>query len=66
MDSNQIHSAMQKRIPVTYEGTRYDRILEYVLWFDNQNNHHLSAVLLSGRNSVRVPADKVEAVRKEV
>lgn len=66
MDSNQIHNAMRKRIPVTYEGIKYDRILEYISWFDNQNQHHLSAVLLSGRNSVRVPADKVEAVRKEV
>lgn len=66
MDSSQIHNAMRKRIPVTYEGIKYDRILEYISWYDNQNQHHLSAVLLSGRNSVRVPAEKVEAVGKEV
>lgn len=60
MNSRQIDEAMRKRLPVTYEGRKYDRILEYVSWYDIQNQHHLSAVLLSGRNTVRVPADKVE------
>ena len=62
MDSAQIHAAMRKRLPVKYEGIKYDRVLEYISWYDNQNKHHLSAVLLSGRTSVRVPADKVETM----
>ena len=62
MNSRQIDEAMRKRLPVTYDGIKYDRILEYISWYDINNQHHLSAVLLSGRNTVRVPADKVEAV----
>lgn len=64
MNSRQIDEAMRKRLPVTYEGRKYDRILEYVSWYDINNQHHLSAVLLSGRNTVRVPADKVEPMEK--
>ena len=62
MDSTQIHNAMRKRLPVQYDGRKYDRVLEYISWYDGSNKHHLSAVLLSGRNSVRVPADKVESM----
>ena len=66
MDSKQIHNAMRKRVPVIYEGVEYDRILEYVSWYDDQRKHRLSVVLLSGRNSVRVPAEKVEDMEQEV
>ena len=66
MDSTQIHNAMRKRLPVKCDGIKYDRILEYVSWFDGNNKHHLSAVLLSGRNSVRVPAEKVELMEDSV
>ena len=62
MDSTQIHAAMRKRLPVQYDGRKYDRILEYISWYDDQNKHHLSAVLLIGRNSVRVPAESVETM----
>ena len=60
MDSKQIDHAMKRRLPVKYNGMRYDRIAEYVSWYDNERKHHLSAVLLLGRNSYRVPADKVD------
>ena len=60
MDSKQIHKAMRDRQPVVYEGKRYDRIAEYVAWFDNNKTLRLSVVLLQGRHSYRVPADKVE------
>lgn len=61
MDSKQIDNAMKRRLPVMYNGRRYDRILEYVSWYNNDGKHRLSAVLLDGNNSsYRVPADKVE------
>lgn len=60
MDSKEIDAAMRARVPVMYEGMRYDRIIEYVSWYDNNNKRHLSAVLMLGRHSYRVPADKVE------
>lgn len=60
MDSKEIHAAMRKRLPVMYEGKTYDRILEYVSFYDKAGQHQLSVVLLQGRASFRVPADKVE------
>ena len=60
MASKHIHKAMRDRQPVVYDGKRYDRIAEYVAWFDNNKTLRLSVVLLQGRHSYRVPADKVE------
>jgi hypothetical protein len=60
MDSNQIHNAMKMRLPVAYEGMRYDRILEYVSFYDKDGKRRLSLVLLLGNSTFRVPADKVE------
>lgn len=60
MDSKAIDAAMKRRLPVRYNGERYDRILEYVLWYDNDGKRRLSLVLLQGRSSYRVPAEKVE------
>ncbi len=64
MDSKQIDTAMRNRTPVIYNGERYARILEYVLWYDKQGKRQLSVVLLDeqGNYSVRVTADKVELV----
>ena len=61
MDSKQITKAMRYRTPVYYDGQKYERILEYVLWFDSKNSKRLSCVLLecNKHSSVRVPADKV-------
>lgn len=60
MDSKQIHKAMRDRLPVVYDGTRYDRIAEYVAWYDGNKKLQLSVVLISGNSSTRVLADKVE------
>jgi hypothetical protein len=60
MDSEQVHKAMRDRRPVMYEGTRYDRITEYVAWYDVDKKLQLSVVLRSGNYTIRVPADKVE------
>lgn len=63
MDSKQIDTAMRNKTPVMYNGQRYVRILEYVMWYDNQGKRKLSAVLLSEQNyTVRVPSEKVEEI----
>lgn len=62
MDSREIHMAMFQRQPVMYEGVRYDRVAEYVSWYDNTGHHHLSAVLLKQNYSIRVPAEKVQKI----
>lgn len=62
MDSSVIVRAMQKRQPVMYNGTKYKRIQEYVLWFDHEGKRRLSLVLVdqTNRATVRAPADQVE------
>lgn len=60
MDSAQIDAAMRNRVPVIYNGQRYDRIIEYISWYDNDKKRRLSVTLLQGRSSYRVPAEKVE------
>ena len=60
MDSKEIDRAMRTCKPVMYEGKRYERIIEYISWYDKNGKHRLSVVLLQGRASYRVPADKVE------
>lgn len=61
MNSRQIDEAMRNRTPVMYNGQIYERILEYILWYDNNGDRKLSAVLLAdGNYTVRVPAEKVE------
>ena len=64
MDSVQIDAAMRDRRPVIYNGQRYDRIIEYVSFYDNNRKHRLSVTLMQGRTSYRVPADKVEVVKE--
>lgn len=59
MDSKQIDQAMRKQLCVYYRGRRYERIIEYVMWYDYSGKRRLSAVLLSGRASIRVPAEDV-------
>ena len=59
MDRRTVDEAMRKRLPVMYDGTRYDRIIEYISWYDRNRKHRLSVVLQRQRYSVRVPADKV-------
>ena len=66
MDSAQIDAAMRERLPVVYNGQRYDRIIEYISWYDNNRKRRLSVTLMQGRTSYRVPADKVELVKENV
>lgn len=64
MDSKEIDTAMRLRAPIMYDGRRYDRISEYVSWYDRKGNRQLSAVLLDGRCAVRVAAEKVRPVEE--
>lgn len=61
MDSKQINKAMYNKTPVYYNGIKYERILEYVMWYDDKNSKKLSCVLLECNKhaTIRVPADKV-------
>lgn len=60
MDSRAIDNAMKHDLPVVFDGKRYDRIAEYISFYNDKKEHCLSVVLLQGRTSYRVPADKVE------
>lgn len=63
MDNKQVDHAMRHRLPVVYDGKRYDRILEFVSSYDENGNRRLSVGLLQGRTLHRVPADKVELLK---
>ena len=65
MTSAEIDAAMKRGTPVSYDGKRYDRIIEYVSWYGKDGKRRLSAVLLQGRSSYRVPADRVEIHQEE-
>lgn len=64
MDSAQIDAAMRDRLPVVYDGVRYDRIREYISWYDEKKKRRLSVVLLARNCTVRVPANKVELAER--
>lgn len=59
MDSKTIHEYMRSRRPITYNGVQYDRIAEYISWYDLLGKHNLSVVLIRGNYSIRVLADKI-------
>ena len=62
MNSKQIDLAMEHRVPVMYEGRRYERIIKYSSWYDFRGLkpiRRLSVTLLDGRASVEVLANKV-------
>ena len=59
MDSKTIHELMQSRKPITYDGIQYDRIAEYISWYDQLGQHRLSVMLVRGNYAIRVLADKI-------
>lgn len=48
--------------PVVYDGSVYEKILEYILWFDSSKAQHKSVVLLdkNGSTTVRVDANRID------
>lgn len=65
MDSKTIHELMRDRKPVGYDGILYERISEYVSWYDDLGKHHLSVTLIRNNYSIRVPADKIHLETEE-
>ena len=67
MDSKQITEAMRLRLPVVYNGITYQRIIEYILWYDDTDKRKTSLVLLdeTNRSITRAPADRVELTAQE-
>ena len=59
MDSKTIHELMRSRKPVSYDNISYERITEYVSWYDDLGKHHLSVTLIRDNYTIRVPADKI-------
>lgn len=59
MDSKQIDLAMKYRVPVMYEGRRYEYIEERVMWYDKRGKRHLSLGLVDKNLLHRVPEEKV-------
>lgn len=64
MDSKTIHELMHSRTPVICDGVQYDRIAEYISWYDQLGNHKLSVVLIRGNYSIRVLADKISLSKR--
>ena len=58
-DSKTIHELMRSRTPVSYDNVPYERITEYVSWYDDLGKHHLSVTLIRDNYTIRVPADKI-------
>lgn len=59
LDSKTIHELMRSRKPVSYDNIPYERITEYVSWYDDLGKHHLSVTLIRDNYTIRVPADKI-------
>ena len=59
LDSKAIHELMRSRKPVSYDNILYERITEYVSWYDDLGKHHLSVTLIRDNYTIRVPADKI-------
>jgi len=57
-----VFEAMKKHLPVEHKGIEYERILDYILWYDDNGKLRQSVVLLQNRSSVRVLVDEVTVV----
>ena len=60
MDSKDIDRAMRYRLPVVFDGVRYERIVEYISFYDDLGRRRLSCGLVEKNFYMRVPAEKVE------
>ncbi len=67
MGSKQIVKAMKQKSPVIYDGSVYLRILEYILWFDENGHQQTSVILLDKNNAstIRVPASSISLIGQE-
>ena len=52
--------AMRVQQPVVHRGVQYERILDYIFWYDSRGVLRQSVVLLEKNTTVRVLAEEVE------
>ena len=57
--NEQLFEAMRTRQPVMHKDIQYERILDYIFWYDSNGTLRQSLVLLEKRSSIRVPVDEV-------
>ena len=58
--NEELFEAMRIRQPVVYRGVQYERILDYIFWYDSRGVLRQSVVLLEKNTAVRVLAEEVE------
>ena len=63
--NEQLFEAMRTRQPVIHRGIQYERILDYIFWYDSNGGLRQSVVLLENRSSVRVLVDEVKLAEEE-
>ena len=63
--NEQLFEAMRTKQPVIYRGIQYERILDYIFWYDSSGVLRQSVVLLENRSSVRVLVDEMQLVEME-
>lgn len=61
LQSKEIIEAIQNRSPIIYNGAKYIRILEYILWFTDAGEQRTSVTLLdkNGRSVVRADSARI-------
>ena len=60
--NERLFEAMRMRQPVIHKGIQYERILDYIFWYDSNGILRQSVVLLQNRSSVRALVDDVKLV----
>lgn len=60
--NERLFEAMRMRQLVIHKGIQYERILDYIFWYDSNGILRQSVVLLQNRSSVRALVDDVKLV----
>ena len=60
--NERLFEAMRMRQQVIHKGIQYERILDYIFWYDSNGILRQSVVLLQNRSSVRALVDDVKLV----
>ena len=60
--NERLFESMRMRQPVIHKGIQYERILDYIFWYDSNGILRQSVVLLQNRSSVRALVDDVKLV----
>lgn len=65
--SKEIVGAMKEGTPIIYNGAKYIRIMEYILWFTDAGEQRTSVTLLdkNGRSVVRADSARIALAEME-